>query len=200
VLSSLEQFLNEGKGARNQIQETIFEDEKKKSDLEKKYIDQDLAAAFIQKVATDTQNQVTVQTIDIVQSVLDTMFPGVYKFKMEITTKNNKNSVAFHLSKDGTLLNPAKNVGGGVADTVSFALRLAVWKLSGTDNTMLLDEPFKFLSKGLRPEMSLLLRTLSERLKLQIIMVTHDTELIDAAHRVFSVKQKQRRSIVTQIK
>ncbi|MEA2056752.1 MAG: ABC transporter ATP-binding protein, partial [Patescibacteria group bacterium] len=46
------------------------------------------------------------------------------------------------------------------------------------DNTLILDEPFKFLSPNLAEKASAMLSALSQKLGLQIIMVSHNANLV----------------------
>ena len=90
--------------------------------------------------------------------------------------------------------------GGGVVDVSSFALRIATWSLSKTNNVIILDEPFKHLSNDLQSRAGEILKRLSEKLKLQILMSTHIEDIIDVADRVFEVRRvkegKWKKSIV----
>ena len=61
----------------------------------------------------------------------------------------------------------------------------------GTDNVIVLDEPFRFLSRDLQERAGEILKTLSERMQLQIIMVSHIGEIIDVADKVFEVKKNE---------
>ena len=49
---------------------------------------------------------------------------------------------------------------------------------------MIFDEPFKFLSRDLHEKASYMLKEISERFKMQIIMVSHSQELIDSADKI----------------
>ena len=80
--------------------------------------------------------------------------------------------------------------GGGVVDLTAFALRIACYVLeNNTDNVIILDEPFRFISRDLQERAGKILKTLSNKLGIQIIMVTHIKELIDCADKVFEVKK-----------
>ena len=73
---------------------------------------------------------------------------------------------------------------------MSFALRIASYALEqGNDNVIILDEPFRFVSRDLVSRAGEILKVLSEKLNLQIILVTHIPELIDVADKVFEVKK-----------
>ena len=149
------------------------------------------AQAFIQQVAKDTQEQIKFMITDIVQLALDSTFPGEYIFNVEFEIKRGKTEASLYFKKGGIEIDPMEASGGGVVDIASFALRIAAWSLGKSDNVIILDEPFRFLSKDLQPKAGEILRRLSEHLKLQIIMVTHNNDMINSAHKVFEVSQSK---------
>jgi DNA repair exonuclease SbcCD ATPase subunit len=67
-----------------------------------------------------------------------------------------------------------------------------MWRLQTPPSrpTIVLDEPFKHLSQDLRPKAAEMLKEISSKLGLQIIMVTHDVDLVEAADRLFLVSQR----------
>jgi DNA repair exonuclease SbcCD ATPase subunit len=72
-------------------------------------------------------------------------------------------------------------------------LRISAFALeSGTDNLIILDEPFKFISRDLQERAGEILKKLSEKMKLQIIMVTHIPEFIEVADKVFEVRKNEK--------
>jgi DNA repair exonuclease SbcCD ATPase subunit len=147
------------------------------------------AQALIQKVATETQSQLKFHLETLLNEALDSVFPNTYQTKLEFGISNGVADADIYLLKDGGRIDPMDSSGGGVVDVVAFALRLVSWSISKNDNVIVLDEPFKFLSVGLRPLAGELLRTLSKQLNLQLIYVTHDLELVNVADRVFEVSQ-----------
>ena len=50
-------------------------------------------------------------------------------------------------------------------------------------------EPFRFISRDLQQRAGEILKVLSNRMQLQIIMVSHIGEIIDVADKVFEVKK-----------
>ena len=151
------------------------------------------AQAIIQKVAKDTQQELEYHISDIVSMALDTIFDEDYKFKINFIVKRNKTECELLFEKDGDLMNPLTDDAGGAVDIASFALRIALWTLQAprSRNTLVLDEPFKFLSKDLLPRASELIKELSKKLNLQFLIVTHLDELTENADRVFKVKLKK---------
>ena len=156
------------------------------------------AQALIQTTAQETQSQLKYHIQALVQNALDAVFPTVYVFKVGFELRRGQTEVDIYLDKDGEPIDPMDASGGGVVDVVTFALRVVAWSLSSTAPVLILDEPFKWVSAGRRQICGELLRSVSDRLGLQIIMVTHDPELVQRADRIFLVEQKRRRSQVTQ--
>lgn len=191
--------IQESAGKKKLLQKQLQTNKEKKSELEKRIQAIELAQSLIQTVAGETQNQLKDQIEDIVNTGLDLLFPETYIFKMDFISARGKTECDIYLQNyDGCRVDPLQDNGGGLADIVSFSLRLACWTISSSDNLIVLDEPFKFLSMDLRPLAGELLQTLSHKLNLQIIMVTHDKEMIDIADNLFEVQKnfKTEKSIV----
>jgi DNA repair exonuclease SbcCD ATPase subunit len=76
-------------------------------------------------------------------------------------------------------VDPMAAAGGGVVDVAAFALRLACLMLHrpAVRRTVVLDEPFKFVSADRRGYVRQMLEDLAEELNVQFIMVTHIEEL-----------------------
>lgn len=148
------------------------------------------AQVLLQTVAKETQEHLKFQIEDIVNLALDTCFPNEFTFSIEFVIKAGRTEaeLRFTSQKTGRPVDPMNAVGGGVVDVTAFALRIASYALDNTcDNVIILDEPMKFVSKDLLYRAGEILRTLSERMNLQIIMVTHEQKFIDIADRIFTV-------------
>lgn len=152
------------------------------------------AQVFLQKIAQETQEHLRFQIEDIVNLALETCFPGEYIFqiKFEISRGKTEAELVFLDQKTKRQIDPMNASGGGVVDLTTFALRIACYALErGADNVIVLDEPFRFLSRDLQQRAGEILKTLSERMNLQIIMVSHIGEIIDVADKVFEVKKNE---------
>lgn len=145
------------------------------------------AQVFLQKKAQETQNQLKFHIEDIVQLCLDTCFPDRYEFKLEFEIKRGKTEAALICYDNGEEFDIMDAADGGPADIFAFGLRIAAWALGRTRNTMILDEPVKFLSDDLQPRFGEIIRELSRTLKLQMIIVTHRMETTNIADRVFNI-------------
>ena len=126
---------------------------------------------------------------------LESVFPNEYEFKIEFNVSRGKTDaeLVFLDKRTGQTIDPMEASGGGVIDLTCFALRISAWALeSGTDNLIIFDEPFKFVSRDLQERAGEILKTLSEKMKLQILMVTHIPEFIEVADKVFEVKKNEK--------
>jgi DNA repair exonuclease SbcCD ATPase subunit len=188
--------LNRAEGRLSAIQSDL---EKEKFELKSKEIRQvavEEAHVFLQKVAKDTQEHLKFHIEDIVNLAINTIVPEKYDFKVAFEIKRGQTEADIHLLKDGNQIDIMSGSGGGVVDIVAFALRIAAWTLSKTDNVIILDEPFRFISKNLQPKAGEMLRALSHRLKVQFIIVTHNAEIVDISDRIFEVTQKDGVSMI----
>ena len=180
------------KGIDFQIQKDIEGIENKLSDNKNNFnllID---AQAFLQDVAQKTQSKLKLQIEDIVNLALETCFPNEYEFRIDFNVSRGKTEAELiFLSKlTGNKIDPMNASGGGVVDLTSFALRIACYTLQyNINNVIVLDEPFRFISRDLQDTAGHILKSLSQKLGLQIIMVTHIPELVNVADKIFEVKK-----------
>lgn len=194
TIERIKELYQQSKGMKNQLEKQIEENKSEKTKLENKIKLIEQAQAFLQKVAQETQQELKFKIEDIVNLALETVFPGEYEFEIQFEISRGKTTaeLVFKDQRSGRLIDPLNASGGGVADVTSFALRIACYALEkGTDNVIVLDEPMKFVSKDLLNNVCEIIKVLSEKMKLQIIMVTHIPELIDVANRVFVVKKNK---------
>lgn len=182
------------KGIKKQIENNLTHDKTTLDNLNNRIKLLEQAQVFLQKVAQDTQSQLKFQIEDIVNLALETCFPNEYTFQLRFNIARGKTDaeLVFLSQKTGRELDPMDCAGGGVVDLTCFALRIASFMLEqGIDDTIILDEPFKFISRDLQERASEVLKELSTKLGLQIIMVTHIPEFIDCADKVIKIKKNE---------
>lgn len=80
--------------------------------------------------------------------------------------------------------------GGGLAAVAGFLLRACVLLLTpNVRRILILDEVFAHLSEDYVPRLAEFLRELCEETGLQVILVTHQAEFTDAAHKVHRIER-----------
>ncbi len=169
------------------LQRQKTEKEREKSLIQFKE-DLEIAQAFLQATAQNTQESLKIHIEDIVQLALDSVFPGKYKFELIFEIKRGKTEAKLQFTKDGEEVDIMENDAGGVVNVASLGLRIAAWSLGNTRNTIFLDEPFVQLSEDLQPYGAEILKQLSQELNLQFIIVSHGKEIINVADKVFEME------------
>ena len=145
---------------------------------------------LIQETAQEVQESLRFHLQDLVQHALDSIFPGVYKFIVEFTMSRGRTDARLLVEKDGNVMDDLmEDEGGTLVQIVAMALRIAVWTLKPTDNVMVFDEPGAMVSEQYKGIFAELLRGLSQKLSIQLLVVSHDEKYIAAADRTFLVTQ-----------
>ena len=182
--------LEKKKAVKEDLQQRLNSSQTNLKDLKKKQNHSEKALLILQKIAKETQQILEYRISEIATLALEAVFPNPYKVRLKYEIKRNKTEAALLFERNGNLCDPLDESGGGAVDVAAFALKIALWSLQNprSDNTIILDEPFKMLSKKFIPKAGQMLKELSQRLGLQLIMVTHLTEMVEAiADKTFDV-------------
>jgi len=145
------------------------------------------AREVVMLVGKNTQQALEYRISTLVSLALATVFDDPYEFKINFVERRNTVEVDFVLIRDGKEYDILDGTGGGVSDVVSFALRVADWKLRGGRPTLLHDEQFRNVWPAGQPKVSTLLKKLSHDLGLQIVLVSHQDLVNEAADKTFAV-------------
>jgi hypothetical protein len=114
--------------------------------------------------------------------------------RSEVGVSRGKVSVRLITSQrqpDGSLTEGVvnKSFGGAVSTVQSILLRLTVVLRRGLRPLLLLDESLPAFDANYVDAMGRFLRTLCERMDADILLVTHNTALVDAAHRAYKIRR-----------
>ncbi len=163
-------------------------------------VNHDEARILIQKSAQITQKNLEEHIEKIVSKALKIVFlDEAKKFKVTFVTRRNTTECDLKLEDRGNLRDPLGSNGFGEADIISIALRIAYWSLGNTRNTLILDEPFRYLDGRRMERASEMVKILSEELGLQIIMVTHESKMGYSADKRFHVVRNNCISEITEV-
>ena len=145
------------------------------------------ARIVVQTVAEQTQKKIEYHISNLVTMALASVFPDPYEFVLRFVQRRNKTEADLLFLKNGNEGDPVDISGGGALDVASFALRVAIWSIKPTRNTLILDEPGKFISRDLQIKFSEMIKHLSTKLGLQFIIVSHVSEITESADKIFEV-------------
>jgi len=189
MIGDLRARLEQKKGQQTQLKQTLQLVDNRIKELHQEIKFSQQAQLILQCVARKTQEQLEYRVSELVSLALAAVFDQPYQLKVQFVVRRGKTECDILFEKDGMIYEPLTASGGGVIDIASFALRVALWSLAHpqSSNVLLLDEPFRFLSRDLQPRASLMLKAISDKLGIQIIMSSHSSDLIEGADKVFEV-------------
>jgi len=196
---TLRHCLEQRRGKQQQLQQAVSELKEQIKELKGSLRRHERAREIIREVGLATQQQLQFHISEITSLALEAVFTNPYSLVAEFVQRRNKTECDLFFERNGEKIDPLTASGGGAVDVASFALRVASWSMSSphSRNVLLLDEPFKHLSTELLPKAGEMIKQISEKLGLQIIMVTHSEELADTADKIFKVSIKKGVSVVT---
>lgn len=170
---------NRGKETENRLKE-----------LKNEQIDIESALKFLQFCATKTQQNIESKLSKIVTSALQTVYPEEnYAFIIKFIEKRNSTECQLLFKKGGYEFNPLEEDAGGPIDIASLALLISFVILEKKERIIITDEPFKNVSTQKMPVAVQLLKNICQKLKFQIIMVSHFNEIIKYADTSFYIKK-----------
>jgi len=147
------------------------------------------ARVVIRKVAKITQDNLKVHISNLVTMAIVSVNKKWPEFKMEIGNSYKRQEINFLFSEKGKEQEPLDSSGFGVVDIAATALNISTWALNKNRPTFIKDEPFRNLSRNNSVAASKMLKMLCEKLKIQMIIVSHDEEITDYADRTFTIKK-----------
>jgi DNA repair exonuclease SbcCD ATPase subunit len=192
TIAELRSTFDRKQGQLDQLEKDLQATKKSLKESQRAVQFSEKARAIIQKVARETQQSLEYHVGELVSLALSGIFPDPYKFVVEFVERRNKTECDLYFERGGEYVHPFEASGGGAVDVASFALRSSIWSLGGSRNVLGLDEPFRFLSRELQPRAAEMLKEISHRLGLQVIMITHSPDLVEGADKVFEVSIKKK--------
>lgn len=146
-------------------------------------------------------NRVHGDAIESLRRILNYGIQYAYRQDVSITVDDGLRGTTPTLRisvSDGSVdaLDPRDSHGGGLAQIVGFLSRTAFISTLGFRRVLVMDEPFSAVSEEFLEPLSELLQSIVTDLGFQIILVTHQTSLAEAADRVYRVTGKGEMSLV----
>jgi len=199
--------LDRMKGERDRVLADLEKAKEQSLSFEKRHSDSVKALEVVRKIAQETQKKLEYHMSNLVTLALTTVFDDPYEFKIKFEQRRNKTECDLVFVKDGIEYGDTLfTTGGGANDVAAFALRCSFWSLNRTRPVMVLDEPFKFVNddpttdaRVLQKKCADMLKMVSEKLDLQMIVITTLPEFLGVADKIFNVTQRKGISEVTVI-
>lgn len=159
------------------------------------------ASKFLEELASGRRGSMKGRIESIVTDALRLIYGDSYRVELSYGVKNNRSSLEIEMvreTKAGEVRRDMGGFGGGVADTISVPLRLMVLMGSKqTDKVCILDECWKHIDVGRIDLVGQFLKTLAEKLGMQVLFCTHHLPLQQFADRVYQVTEDAGKSKVS---
>ena len=199
-MTDYRKILDAKKGELVHIKKWLAVAIEKKVELQESLETYEQAQVVIQNVAQQTQEELKYHVSELVTLALAAVFDDPYEFEMEFVQKHNQTECNLWFVRDGERIDPLEASGGGAVDVACFALRVCLWSLQNPKNNevLILDEPLKWLKGGDLPEKGMrMIKEVSEKLGLQVLMISHIPDQIESADAVHSITLRKGVSFVT---
>jgi hypothetical protein len=175
TIQLLRNRLEQQKGQQQQIQKSLSSLQQQLQEKTLSLHKHEQAKEIIRAVGLQTQQTLQVNISDITSLALEAVFPDPYELKVEFLQRRNKTECDLYFVRDGNRVDPLTASGVGAM------------MQPHTRNTIILDEPFRFLSENYQEQAAQMLKQISIKLGIQMIIVTHNETLASSADKVFNV-------------
>lgn len=196
-LKIYKEFLSDTKSNINILTEDKNRLSEETSELESNIKDLKEAKEVVSAAGILAQDSMKTVFESLVSQALKTIFGEEYSFELESRFFRNQPEMEMFVIENGIKYSPKDEKGGAIVDIISFASRVVSWAIMEpkSQNTLLLDEPFRCLSKDALPFLAQLMQDISDELNLQILYITHEKQLAEVSCRA----EKDRSYLVKKI-
>jgi len=152
----------------------------------------DLFRALIDKEVIENAKTAQDLLTEGLQAVFDDLDLSV-RAEVDISRgKVSVNLITVQIEADGTKTEGVStdSCGGSVTTVESVLLRLVVLSRRGLRPLLLLDESLAAVAEDYVPRFGVFLRTLSERMGVDILAVSHNPALVETANRAYRIKKQ----------
>ena len=145
-----------------------------------------------------------VQGVKSIESLISEGLQAVFhdqdiEVRADVEEKRGKINVSFVTSQDGVEGKTLEAFGGAVSTVQSILLRLAIILKRDLRPVLMLDESLPAFDSGYIHLMAEFLSTLCHRLGVSILLVTHNPNLVDAAHLSYRISRSGDSAKLTKI-
>lgn len=157
------------------------------------------------KVSEYAREQLKARIEETVTAALTAVFGEGYTFRINMRQLGNQPAAEWQVvsqyGDEEVAASPEDARGGGITDVVSLALRLAMLEIlrPRPEGPIVFDEPAKMVSAEYAGNLAYFLKQYAEKTGRQVVMVTHNPQLAEAADKSYLVTQKEGVSEVREI-
>lgn len=208
AVEKIEEAMNQLSSGADKLLGRVHAQEHQVHDLEQtvKSLDEDVGILILSStVLEQLLKSVSVESLATVEKLvsygLQVSFHDLsLALKIEATQKRGVQYLDLKFTDKGVEAPILGAFGGGPASVCAFLLRLLVCRRLNLAPVLLLDEPFSFVSSDYVGNVAKLLRELSEKLGLKILLVTHDRGFLSHATLAYEGRETSNGTVFTPVK
>lgn len=152
---------------------------------------------FVEDISNSKRNIFKSTLESLITEAVREIYGLEYRIELDYSIKNNRSYVDIVLSYDkekGTVRRTMEGFGGGMSDVISVPLRLLVILSSkNTDRVCILDEAYKHVDLERIEFVGKFLKTIANKMDMQILMSTHHEDLQKEADKIFFLEEKNKK-------
>jgi len=150
----------------------------------------DRAHLIMQKAAKLSQDHLAAHLSSIVTQAIQAVIRKPYEFVCEFVERRGSTEADLYLLRGGDRFEILGGTGGGLADVISFSLKVAYLLLSNVDKVLIIDEVSRHInSPEQRERFAEVLKRLSSEFEIQLILNTTIPEILAVADSVIELQQ-----------
>ena len=185
----LTNLINKNIILKEEYERNILRDKEKKEQLIQENSTLSELKVFLLQVSANYREDVCSLFTNLVTEALTSIFEKDIRFEISLYSYRNEPAVDITVVENGLEVDPQKSCGGGVNDIIFIYLK-------NSERILILDESLKFLSRNYLEQASSFIQSLSERMNLQIILVSHKPELEVSCDNLIKIEKENNRSII----
>ena len=151
---------------------------------------------FLMTVSANYRDQLCNLFTSLVTEALTSIFEKDIKFNIKLYSYRNEPAIDVSVIENDLEVDPQKSCGGGLNDIISFVVKIIFIYLKKSSKIIILDEPLKFLSRDYIEQSSNFIHEISKRMDIQIILVSHKTDLEISCDKLITIEKNENRSII----
>lgn len=159
----------------------------------------DLVQILLQKTSEYARRQTKGRIEELVSQALTVVYGMEHRFIIDLVTRAGRPEVDYYLH-DGTTLvqlkKPIYDTGGGKINIITIALRLGIDEIVGDAAPLLLDEIGANVDGEAAVNLAYFIKQYAAQFDRQIILITHNEALADAADYGIRVEKKNGAAVV----
>ena len=151
---------------------------------------------FLMTVSANYRDQLCYLFTSLVTEALTSIFEKDINFNIKLYSYRNEPAIDVSVIENDLEVDPQKSCGGGLNDIISFVVKIIFIYLKKSSKIIILDEPLKFLSRDYIEQSSNFIHEISKRMDIQIILVSHKTDLEISCDKLITIEKNENRSII----